>query len=132
MNNLPIELSETELKVLHKIQEKLKADIDKQYSNLESDCLKDVDTQSPYAFDDIEKPIHISNEDRELIFHIRGEISTIDHSTKTYLSLDTCLNETYHIPIPSGCDLQNTINEFMSNLELTLKPLAQKIYDQTK
>lgn len=133
MNDLPIDkLSDEEIETLKKIQTKLLSDIKKQYENLDKNYLQDIDTESPYAFNDIDKPLHLSDEDRELVFYIRAEISTIDHSTKRYLSLDTCLDETYHIPVPSGCNLQTKINEFMSTLESVLSPLAQKIHAKTE
>lgn len=131
-NNNPFKdiLSEEELDQLNKIQAKVKAKFIEKFSNntenLDSSKAA-VDTSSPFAFDEINRPNHISNQDRELIFYIRGEISTIDFEQNKYLSLDKCLDESFHIPIPSGVNLDNKVIEFMKIFEQELGTLAKKI-----
>lgn len=122
-------LSKEEIKTLVSLQEKIQSKLSEQIQeNMDTNHLDGFDTSSPYAFDEINKPDHLSNEDRELIFYVRAEISSIDHVNNKYLSLDQCLDESFHIPIPSGTNLADKVNEFMKIFENNLNNLAQKIY----
>lgn len=121
-------LSEEELQQLAQLEEKIYTKISETISsNIPENSSYNFDVSSPYAFDEINKPNHISNSDRELIFYIRGEVSTIDKVNNKYLSLDRCLDEAFHIPVPSGSDLKIKISEFMCTLEKELSALAKKV-----
>jgi hypothetical protein len=122
-------LSESEIETLITLQEKIQSKLsEKATENTESNLLENFDASSPYAFDEINKPNHLSNENRELIFYVRAEVSSIDYENHKYLSLDQCLDESFHIPIPSGTNLDNKINEFMNIIENSLNDLAKKIH----
>lgn len=134
-NNNPFKdiLSEEELDQLSKIQAKVQAKFAEKFNNdpqpyNHQNNQEAFDASSPYAFDEINRPNHISDQDRELIFYIRGEISTIDFKQNKYLSLDKCLDESFHIPIPSGTNLDNKVIEFMKIFEQELGTLAKKIH----
>lgn len=128
MSNEPFKdiLSESEIETLIKLQEKIQSKLAEKVDH----APPDFDPSSPYAFDEINKPDHLSNENRELIFYVRAEVSTIDQEKNQYLSLNQCLDESFHIPVPSGVNLENKINEFMSVFESSLQNLAQKIYNK--
>lgn len=126
-------LSEEEFDTLDKIQKKLMDQLkqDPEYSKIfENKTPPEVDLSDPYAFDDINKPNHISDQERELIFYIRAELSTIDHKQKKYISLDNCYNESYHIPIPSGADFTQAFDPFIQSFEKTLGSLGTKLNQQ--
>lgn len=124
-------LTQSEIDELTKLQDKIRSKLSETITaNSETNTLDNFDASSPYAFDDINKPNHISNENRELIFYVRAEISTVNSEKNKYLSLDQCLDESFHIPIPSGINLENKVNEFMSIFENNLTNLAQKIHKQ--
>lgn len=128
-NSLDQILSENDLSTLANLQEKIKAKLEQSASSTINDNALDIDNiKSPYAFDEINKPNHISSENRELIFYIRAEVSTVDHEQNKYVSLDQCMDESYHIPVPSGSDLQTKISEFIRLFETSLGDLAKKIY----
>jgi hypothetical protein len=121
-------LSEEELETLAQLEDKIYAKLSESINkNTPENPPYNFDISSPYAFDEINQPNHISNNDRELIFYIRGEISTIDKINNKYLSLNRCLDEAFHIPIGSGVDPKTKIHEFMSTLEKDLSTLAKKI-----
>lgn len=126
-------LSEEDLNTLEEIQKKMMDRIkqDPEYSTMFNNSTPpEVDPSNPYAFDDINKPNHISDQDRELIFYIRAELSTIDYKQQKYISLDNCYNESYHIPIPSGIDFEQSFNTFVESFEKTLGALGTKLYNQ--
>ena len=84
-------LTESEIDMLTKLQEKIKSKLSEPISEAdENNALEDIDTSSPYAFDDVNTPNHFSEENRELIFYVRAEVSTIDKKKNQYLSLDHC------------------------------------------
>lgn len=123
-------LSEEDIKTLEAIQKKIvnKIQKDPEYSkNLNDTYGPKIDSSSPYAFDDINKPNHLSDQDRELIFYIRAELSTIDHKNQKYISLDNCYNESYHIPIPSGVDFNKSFDSFIESFEKNLGSFGTKL-----
>jgi hypothetical protein len=123
-------LSEEDLKTLEEIQKKLIDNLkqDPEYSKVfQNEKIPEFDSSSPYAFDEVNKPNHISDQDRELIFYIRAELSTIDYKQQKYISLEHCYNESYHIPIPSGVDFKNSFDPFIETLEKNLSSLGTKL-----
>lgn len=113
-------LNEEELALLSKIKQKFEKKI--------SEPPKSIDINDPYAFDDINKIPNLSDSDRELIFYIRGEVSTIDFANNKYLSLNECYNQNYHISIPSGISYEETMKEFVLGFEQHLSILGNKVH----
>lgn len=119
-------LDKEELAILEKIKQKFEEKMSTQAHEYMPP--EPVDMSNPYAFDDVNKPPNISDDHRELIFYIRGEISTIDHANKRYVSLDQCYNESYHIPIPSGISYEEALTEFTQEFEQHLSTLGHKVH----
>jgi hypothetical protein len=123
-------LSEEDAQTLEEIQKRLidKLKQDPEYSkSFENKELPNIDASDPYVFDEINKPQHLSDQNRELIFYIRAELSTIDYEQQKYISLDHCYNESYHIPIPSGVDFKDSFDPFVETFEKTLGSLGTKL-----
>jgi hypothetical protein len=128
MESLENILTESELEQLTAIQNKIRSKISEDInSNIDKNILEDTDVKSKYAFDDINKPEHLTGENYELTFYVRAEATTLDPERKQFLSVEQCLDESFHIPVPSGTNLSTKINDFMVIFENTLGNLAQKI-----
>jgi len=122
-DNLGIEISEEEQKVLDSLQAKFMAAMNSQnISEINPDNTK-ID-----PLEDNISPRHVTDYPREIRIMVDMEMSGIDKETGMLKEVVKVLQEWYHIPILENTDYTEKAAEFMNALDNTVNTLAHKIH----
>tara|TARA_B100000085_G_C18548217_1_gene514772 strand:+ start:906 stop:1295 length:390 start_codon:yes stop_codon:yes gene_type:complete len=116
-------LTEEEKSLLDKITSKMEDGLEQ----FKKDNIEEMAKQceDPNLFQP--KPIEsITNYPREIVIKVNAEISTVSDANKL-LEIDNVVENYYHIPIPSGIDYTDKIDDFMNKFDTEVGELVIKI-----
>ena len=120
---LGIELSEEEQKILNSLKDRL--------NKVVSDDIKPKEIDPKYKHDPLEDPLHprhVTDYPRELRIMIDIEMSSKDKETGALTEVITVLQNWYHIPILENTDYTEKAGKFIDALEQETNTLAYKIH----
>lgn len=66
---------------------------------------------------------------REIIFKVEGTVYN-QNSEQEVIATEEIFDQTYHIPVPSGCDYKPYIQSFMEHFVSSLEKTAKKSWDE--
>lgn len=122
-DNLGIEISEEEKKILDGLQLKFTKALSRQ-NILET-------SQKQIKHDPLEDPIfpkHVTDYPRELRIMVDMEMSHMDKETGMLKEVVKVLQEWYHIPILENTDYTKQASQFMDAIDQATNTLAHKIH----
>ena len=84
------------------------------------------DLEDPDYFNQPTEVKHVTDYQREVLIKINAEISTTNDQNKL-LEIDNIVENFYHIPVPSGVDYVEKIDEFLDAFDKEIQDCAIKI-----
>jgi hypothetical protein len=118
------DLTEEEKLLWDKINSKMEKSIeDIKKENIEK-MAKDL--EDPNYFNHYKEVRHVTDYQREILIKINAEISTTNDQNKL-LEIDNIVENFYHIPVPSGVDYVEKIDEFLDAFDKEIQDCAIKI-----
>ena len=84
------------------------------------------DLEDPDYFNQPTEVKHVTDYQREILIKINAEISTTNDQNKL-LEIDNIVENFYHIPVPSGVDYVEKIDEFLDAFDKEIQDCAIKI-----
>jgi len=118
------DLTEEEKLLWDKINSKMEKSIeDIKKENIEK-MAKDL--EDPNYFNRYKEVRHVTDYQREILIKINAEISTTNDQNKL-LEIDNIVENFYHIPVPSGVDYVEKIDEFLDAFDKEIQDCAIKI-----
>jgi hypothetical protein len=116
-------LSEDEQSLLEKISSKMDNELEAfKKANVEKMA---KECENPDLFEP-KKIESVTNYQREIIIKISAELSATNQSNKL-LEIDNITENFYHIPVPSGIDYEEKIDEFVNKFDTEVGNLVIKI-----
>lgn len=85
------------------------------------------DASDPNFFNQPKELTHVTNYQREILVKVDAEISTVSDETQQLLEVDNIVENFYHIPVPSGVNYIEKIDEFLEKFDNELEDIAIKI-----
>jgi hypothetical protein len=85
------------------------------------------DAADPEFFNQPRELMHVTNYQREIFIKVNAEISTTSEETQQLLKVDNIVENFYHIPVPSGVNYVEKIDEFLEKFDNELEDIAIKI-----
>ena len=76
--------------------------------------------------------MHVTNYQREILVKVDAQLSTVSDETNQLLEVDNIVENFYHIPIPSGVNYVEKIDEFLEKFDNELENIAIKINTNDK
>lgn len=132
MNSLESILSEEEKTFLNSINAKYKKHIDEEYNEQKQKTIDELASDGgPDPFNIAEPPKHITNYQREILVKTIAEISTINEQGRL-TSVDVCLENLYHIPVPPDTDYTKLLDEFVQIFDKEITHCAKKIVNNNE
>lgn len=124
-----IDLSEAEQDLLKHIEKKIQDYIAKEQEK----NLANIDEvmKSPAMTDSAIYNKHITNYDREIFVHLEMEISAVNEDNQLK-EVGQILENFYHIPIPSGVDYIEKMQNFVNIFDKELNDCAIKIHSNNE
>ncbi len=130
MSNTEDQLTDEEKAVLEKIANKMQQSFstnefqEGRRQNVEQ-LAKDAST--PNFFNQPRELTHVTNYQREILIKVKAELSTVSDETQQLLEVDNIVENFYHIPVPSGVNYVEKIDEFLEKFDNELENIAIKI-----
>ena len=135
MSNIEDQLTEEEKAVLQKITAKMQNSFSSnefqegRRKNVEQ---IDKDASNPHFFNQPRELKHVTNYQREILIKVNAEMSTVADETNQLLEVDNIVENFYHIPVPSGVNYVEKIDEFLEKFDNELENIAIKINTNDK
>jgi len=118
------DLTEEEKLLWDKINSKMEKSLEQiKKENIEK-MAKDL--EDPDYFNQPTEVKHVTDYQREILIKINAEISTTNDQNKL-LEIDNIVENFYHIPVPSGVDYVEKIDEFLDAFDKEIQDCAIKI-----
>ena len=90
------------------------------------------DASDPDFFNQPREIKHVTNYQREIFIKLNAEISTACEQTNKLLEAETLVENFYHIPVPSGVNYAEKIDEFVKIFDNEAEHVAIKINTNDK
>lgn len=116
-----LNLTDEERKVLDKVSGRLENDFNEKMSEIMPDMVSGCAPQTP--FDNK----HITDYDRELFVKLDIEITALNE-LGTLKEIAQVVENTYHIPVPSGTNYITQIKTFIDKFDIELTDFANKLH----
>lgn len=85
------------------------------------------DASNPNFFNQPRELMHVTNYQREILIKVKAELSTVSDETQQLLEVDNIVENFYHIPVPSGVNYVEKVDEFLEKFDNELEDIAIKI-----
>ena len=108
--------------------DKIVGKMDKSLDDIKKENLDKMvkDLEDPNYFNQPKEVKHVTEYQREILIKINAEIST-NNDANQLLEIDNIVENYYHIPVPSGVDYTNKIEEFLTIFDTEIENCAIKI-----
>ena len=130
MSNIEYQLTDEEKAVLENIANKMQQSFstnefqEGRRHNVEQ---LEKDASNPNFFNQPRELMHVTNYQREILIKVKAELSTVSDETQQLLEVDNIVENFYHIPVPSGVNYVEKIDEFLEKFDNGLEDIAIKI-----
>lgn len=118
------DLTEEEKLLLEKLGQKFSKSLDDiKKENIEK---MSKELEDPNYFNKPQETQHVTDYQREILIKINAEISTTNDSNQL-LEIDNIVENYYHIPVPSGVNYTEKIDDFLKIFDTEIENCAIKI-----
>tara|TARA_B100001778_G_scaffold330473_1_gene333029 strand:+ start:1607 stop:2026 length:420 start_codon:yes stop_codon:yes gene_type:complete len=130
MSSIEDQLTDEEKALLNKITDKMQNNFDSnEFQEARKQNVEQIakDASDPEFFNQPRELVHVTNYQREIFIKLNAEISTTSEETQQLLESNTIVENFYHIPVPSGVNYVEKIDEFLEKFDNELEDIAIKI-----
>jgi hypothetical protein len=124
------EFSKEEQELLDKIARKMQSTVSSdEFQEGRKHNIEQIakDAADPEFFNQPRELTHVTNYQREIFVKLNAEISTTSEETQQLLEVNNIVENFYHIPVPSGVNYVEKIDEFLEKFDNELEDIAIKI-----
>lgn len=109
--------------------EKMSQQLENSFEEFKKENIEKLDERAsnPETFQDPNEYKHVTTYPREIIIKLNAELSTVDKQTNMLLENDNIVDNFYHIPVPSGSNYIEKINDFLDKFDKEIENVAVKI-----
>jgi len=135
MSSIEDQLTEEEKALLNRITAKMQDTLaSNEFQQARKQNVEQIakDASDPNFFNQPKELVHVTNYQREILVKVDAQLSTVSDETNQLLEVDNIVENFYHIPVPSGVNYVEKIDEFLEKFDNELENIAIKINTNDK